>query len=142
MPELVRSIAARLREFVGNRRREPRYQTRLPFSVSLLDSKISGGGVEGRPTSLKGHTLDISMSGLGLVVPAIRIGVSYLTGENRKLRITLELSGGPLQIQATSARYEQLDAASPETGYLIGVRIIEMSEADRARFTEYIGTLS
>ena len=141
MPELVRSIAARLREFVGNRRREPRYQTRLPFSVSLVDSKI-GGGVEGQPTSLKGHTRDISLTGLGLIVPAIRIGGRYLTGEHRKLRITLELSGRPLQIQATSVRYEQLDSNSDETGYLIGVRIIEMSDGDRARFAEYIGTLS
>src|SRR5215203_306247 len=37
MPERLRTIASRLREFVGNRRRAPRRYVRLAVFVSLLD---------------------------------------------------------------------------------------------------------
>jgi len=75
------------------------------------------------------------------MLSVIRIGEHYLAGENRRLRIKLELPGGPVEIQATSVRYERLDEENSETGYLIGVSITEMSESDRARYDEYISSL-
>ncbi|MBA3766164.1 MAG: hypothetical protein H0W99_04075 [Acidobacteria bacterium] len=35
-------------------------------------------------------------------------------------------------------RYEKLDEDKAETGYLIGVRITEVTDADRARFNAYL----
>ncbi|MEJ7713231.1 MAG: hypothetical protein WKF84_26145 [Pyrinomonadaceae bacterium] len=51
MPEMIRSFAARLREFIGNRRRAPRYGVRLPVSLSVVDAR----GVNGsrRPPAIK-----------------------------------------------------------------------------------------
>ena len=130
----MRSIAVRLRAFVGNRRRARRYQARLPFSVSLLDAK--GSPVEGRrPSALGGYTRDISATGLALIVPAIRIGERYLTDQRQILRIALETPAGPLQIDVAPVRYERLEDET-ETGYLVGVSIKEMSDHDRAKFAE------
>jgi hypothetical protein len=40
-------------------------------------------------------------------------------------------------------RYESLDESPDETGYVIGARIIEMSDPDRAKFDNYLtGLLS
>jgi hypothetical protein len=140
MAELIRSIAARLREFIGNNRRAPRRGARLLVSVAPFDAKVQAAG--GRNSSmLRGHTRDLSATGLGFVVPAIHIGGSYLTGENRKLRIALDLPSEPIHISAAPVRYERLDEADAETGYLIGAHITEMSGPDRTRFTEYLRTL-
>jgi len=137
MPELARRIAARLRKFIGDRRRAERCSVQLRFAVSLLDHRSAGNATQTH--SLDGHTLDISMTGLALIVPAIRIGDQYLAGEGRVLRIDLELPVGPVAIQATPVRYERLDEDESEKGYLIGVNITAMSDPDRARYNEYIG---
>lgn len=136
MPELTRTILGRLRNFIRDRRRAERLQVSLPFTISLVDERSSR-----RPQATDGHTLDISNSGLALVLSVIRIGDRYLAGENPRLRIKLELPVGPVEIQATSVRYERLDEENSETGYLIGVSITEMSESDRARYDEYISSL-
>jgi len=90
---------------------------------------------------MDGHTSDISTTGIGLIVPAIRIGEHYLVGEDRRLHLKLELSSGPVELTVSPVRYESLEEDPQETGYVIGVRITDMNEADRTRFHEYIQTL-
>ena len=68
-------------------------------------------------------------------MPAIRIGEHYLAGDERKLHIRLELPSGPIEMRVATVRYESLD---DESGYLIGARILEMSESDRASFDKYV----
>jgi len=79
--------------------------------------------------------LDVSVTGLALIVPAIRIGEHYLAGSDRKLHVKLELPGGPVEIKVVTVRYENLEDGS---GYLIGARILEISDADRKSFEKYI----
>ena len=90
-----------------------------------------------RLPTLDGHTLDVSATGLALVVPAIRIGEHYLAGSDRKLYIKLELPNGPVELKATAVRYESLD---DDSGYLIGARILEMRDSDRATFEKYVSS--
>lgn len=137
MSELPRRIVSRLRRFIGNRRVCKRVKTRLPFTLSLFDSRVSPNGARRLP-ALYGHTFDISTSGLALIVPAIRIGEHYLAGTDRRLHIKLELPSGPVEMKLATVRYEVLDDSNEESGYLIGARIIEMSDADRANFNSYV----
>jgi c-di-GMP-binding flagellar brake protein YcgR len=125
---------SRLRRFVGNRRRHRRVSARLSFTLSLSDPRISSNGSRRLP-SLNGHTLDISTTGLALIVPAIRIGEHYLAGTERKLHVKLELPSGPVEIKVAPVRYESLE---DESGYLIGAQILEMSDSDRATFEKYM----
>ena len=134
MPELLRTLVGRIREIAGDRRHKPRLRVRLEFTVTVATPTKANGR---RPASLQGYTRDISSDGLGLIVPAIRIGDRYLAGENCLLSIALELPGGPIQVTATSARYEPLEEPG-EMGFLIGTRITKMSDADRKAFLAYI----
>lgn len=139
MPELMREIANRLREFVGNRRRATRHTARLDAAVSLLDTKALA-----HPSALEGHTRDLSGGGLALVLPAIRIGDRYLTGASHTLRITLKLPSGPVQLYGSPMSYERLESnesATAGAGYLVGIQIKEMSDSDRTLFDEYLRTL-
>jgi len=91
-----------------------------------------------RLPALAGHTLDISSTGLALIVPAIRIGEHYLAGADRKLHVKLELPTGPVEMKVVTVRYENLEDGS---GYLIGARILEISDADRASFEKYVAKM-
>ena len=77
MSELARSIASRLRQFIGDRRHAERCQVNVPVAVSLMPQGLQKNS---RRQSIDGHTLDISASGLAVIVPAIRIGEHYLAG--------------------------------------------------------------
>src|SRR5829696_342616 len=138
MSELPRRIVSRLRRFIGNRRHHRRLRTRLSFTLSLSNPRVHSNGAR-RLRTLNGHTLDISETGLALVVPAIRIGEHYLAGADRKLHVKLELPGGPVEMKVAPVRYESLE---DDSGYLIGARILEMSDTDRTTFEKYVGKVT
>jgi len=141
MLELMRSMIARLRDYIGNRRRARRYRRSVPFNVSLFDPKLSREQLEHAPY-LEGTTLDLSASGLALIVPAIRINDRYLTAPDQILHLLLEFPSGQVEMRVAPARYEQLDREGTSVGYLIGVRIADMSDSDRGRFDEYLRSLT
>ena len=134
MSELPRRIVSHLRRFIGNRRHSKRVRARLSFTLSLTDPRVRANGSRRLP-GLNGHTLDVSSTGVALVVPAIRIGEHYLAGSERRLYIKLELPSGPVEMKVVAVRYESLE---DESGYLIGARIVEMSDSDRASFKKYV----
>ena len=137
MPELMRAIASRLRAFVSDRRSAHRQGSRVAVSVALLDARQKVCNPHRYPP-LAGHTRDISATGLALIVPAIRISDRYLTGEDRTLRLTLELPGGAIEIDATPVRYERLDEDDTERGYLIGALFKNIGADARASLQEYL----
>lgn len=135
MPERLRTIASRLREFVGNRRRAPRLRVRLAVFVSLLDSTPGAPPAGG----VAGHTRDASESGLGIVLPAIRLGDRYLVGDGVTLRLTLKLGEQSARLYGTPVRYERLEGGEDgqtDPGFLLGIRLSE--DGDRALFAEYL----
>lgn len=146
MEGLKNKAAGLLRDYVTDRRRTAarrgvRYEARLAFDVSVQDAGRSSDRRRHSPgtATLAGRTRDIGEADLTLVVPSIRIGGEYLTLEENRLRITLALPSGAVEIIAAPARFEQLADAA---GYLVGVRILEMSDDDRACYAEYLRTLT
>lgn len=135
MPELLRTLVSRIREYAGDRRHMRRYRVRVDLTVSPATPTKANGR---RPASLQGYTRDLSANGLGIIVPAIRIGDRYLAGENCRLAITLELPSGPIEITATSERYEPLEDNSGDLGFLIGARITNISDSDRKTYLAYL----
>jgi len=139
------------------RNEETRHQTRLPFSLSILDEQA---GTPAAPPVIKlmGHTHDINSNSLSLVGPLIRFGYRYLMGRSHLLRIVLYLPSGPVEIEALPNRYVELEAGATDAGFimsggtmmdsnqteiccLIGVLITKMSKAHRALYDEYLDQL-
>lgn len=138
--ELARSLVSRMRQMVGVRRNAKRRKARLAFSLSLVSPVKNLNGTR-RRVSMDGHTSDLSEDGLALIVPAITLDEHHLVGENRSLNVKLELPVGPVEMQVAPVRYESLEEHKSETGYLIGTKIVRMSDEDRAKFAEYVATL-
>ena len=134
MPELLRTIATRLREMVGNRRRAPRHRVRLPVFVSLLETAQGAP-----PAGVAGHTRDVSDGGLALVLPVIRVGGRYLVGDGLTLRFTLKLPDASARLYGRPVRYERLEGGPSESGYLVGVRL--NPDGDRALLADYLKNL-
>jgi hypothetical protein len=137
MAELARTFVSRLRQFIGNRRGARRCPTRLSFRVTAADRRITTNG-SGRVAWLEGFTQDISTSGLGLIAPAIRIGEQYLVGENRRLQVMLELPTGTVEMEVTPVRYEAIEEQEVKSGYIIGVRILSMSDEHRVNYDNFV----
>lgn len=140
MPELFRSLASRLREYVGDRRRTERHRAVLPVSVSLIQKTKRLNG-EPPSAALGGHTRDVSSDGLSVIVPAIHIDGHHLVGEGRTLLIELHVSDTTVQIKATPVRYERLDEDETDSGYLIGMHISDMRNEELAKYQEYVDGL-
>jgi hypothetical protein len=143
MPERLRTLVNRLRRFVGERRHAARRAVRLPVSVSLAP-RDNGSRASASTRALSGHTCDLSATGLGLILPAVRIGDRYLTGEGRTVYVMLELpEGSTVHLRAVPVRYERLDEteAGGENGFLVGMHILEMDAPDRTLFFDYVREL-
>ena len=135
---------ARLRKYVGDRRRSPRrgarFAARLPLSVSPLGE--AEGFDPSQRSSLSGLTRDLSARGLTLLLPAMRIGSRYLTDAAGYLAVKVEMPSGPVCLLASPARFEHLPEGDEGYGYLLGVRIVRMSDSDRATYHSYLRTLA
>jgi hypothetical protein len=138
MPEHLRKIASRLRQFVADRRRAPRYRVSLPVTVSLLDAEASA-----EPALVQGHTRDLSEDGIGVVLPNIRVGGRYLVGDSvTTLRVTLKLPEGYARLYGTPVRYEKFEGDGPDKGFVVGIRLTDTSERDLALLVNYLKSLS
>lgn len=138
MPELIRSVVSRARVYFHDRRQAPRLRSRLMFTVSI-PRPLDGNG-SGKPTHfLSGHTRDISANGLALLVSCVHLNGRHLTADGRPLEVRLDLGAETeVRMLVVPERYERLDEPELSYAYLIGVRIVEMDEADRQRYQSYL----
>ncbi|HEX8144906.1 MAG TPA: PilZ domain-containing protein [Pyrinomonadaceae bacterium] len=121
-----------------NRRMEARYRTRLPASVSVVESGIA----ESRWPSILGYTRDVSRDGMALVIPTSRLGCYELGQGDHRLRIFLAISAevrvGMIVRLVHCGVFSEDEA---EAGYLIGVKIEELGPEDRLLYDEFIASL-
>jgi c-di-GMP-binding flagellar brake protein YcgR len=137
MPELIRSVVARVRVYVKDRRQSPRLKQRVIFTVSIR-RKASGKLLRTTERVLKGHTRDISITGMALLVPQVHLDGHHLAAEGRELQLKLELPGGPIDLVVVPHRYERVEESELGCNYLIGVRIAEISDQERARYILFL----
>src|SRR5687767_15773277 len=94
--------------YFKDRRRSPRLGVRLNFSLSVLrQNKLKR--ISGSDRTLKGHTRDISVNGLALLLPQIQLDGYHLASEDREMQLVLELSGGVISMVVVPKRYEKLE---------------------------------
>jgi len=138
MPELVRSVVSRFQVYFNDRRQSPRLPVRLQFAVALHRT-TRGLSLRRRLQSLKGHTRDISIKGLAMLLPQIHLDGRHLAADGRELELQLEIGNGePIAMLVIPNRYERLDEAELGCSYLIGARIVSMDDRDRVRYESFL----
>jgi hypothetical protein len=138
MPELVRSVVSRFQGYFEDRRQLPRLRVRLQFTVALHRT-TKGLSLGRRPQFLKGHTRDISVKGVALLLPQIHLDGRHLSADGRELELQLEIGNGePIAMLVMPNRYERLDEAELGCNDLIGARIVSMDDRDRIRYESFL----
>ena len=136
------TLAARVTNFVETHKHAPRRAVILTSRISLAGKRQTGSGplpssLTLRPT-LKGRTRDLSASGLALVLPAVHLGGLYFTDGERRLCVALDLERKTVEMEVVPVRYEKLE---DDSGYLVGVKILTMSETDRIGYDDFLNAL-
>jgi hypothetical protein len=138
MPELVRSVVSRFQVYLKDRRQTPRLRVRLQFTVALRRT-TKGLSLGRRPLLLQGHTQDISVKGVAMLVPQIHLDGRHLAADGRELELRLEIGNGePIALLVMPNRYERLDEAELGCNYMIGARIVSMDDRDRIRYESFL----
>jgi CheY-like chemotaxis protein len=126
------------------RRRAVRLNTqraaRLIFTTAPADLSVADSA-QPTPTVI-GHTRDISLTGLSLVVPGIHESDGKFYGVRSQVRINLSLPQATIDIEVKPVRYQWLGEQEGKKSYLVGAHIVRMSDEDRAKFNDYLGQAS
>jgi hypothetical protein len=120
------------------RRLKPRYNTSLPCTLALPPAERD---ILFPHERLECRTRDISESGVALVVTSIYLGYACVLDEGRTLELSIELPAAPIRMTATTAHYLRMGGAEGSS-YVVGLRILTMSEQDRAAFLSYLEALA
>ena len=135
MPERVRSVVAELYRLVVKKNIPVIRAMQLPVVVSIANQRSNARGDN---NSIFGFTRDLSRTGISFVVSTIHLGDRHLfcDGE-RKLELRIKLPDGLVQMEAITVRY---DLSEDDNGFLVGARILSMSEKDRACYYKFLRT--
>ncbi len=87
---------------------------------------------------ISGETVDLSETGIGFVVAAIRIKEKYLVGQERILNVEIDLAGKKVRMKVLGKRYERVAIHASTERYLVGAHITEMSPEDRQKYEYFM----
>ncbi len=136
----LRNLFLNFNKSITQRNIAQRYKYEMPITVSFEPvRKAARFDLPTQKPSIRGETKDLSKTGIAFIVSAIRLNENYLVGDGRTLDVELKLPDGKVEMQLVGQRYEQLgDKHNSTIKYLIGAKIMQMSEADREVYEEFL----
>lgn len=113
----------------------PRYKVNLEGSV-LMTAVAPDENEEENYLALQGNLLDVSRSGLALIVSEEDQRELEAMGSKTVLRLLLPLPAQAIELEAVPVRYQPLTEGKNKV--LIGAQIVKMSGRDQILFTDFI----
>ena len=136
---MIRKWTSKLRKFLSKRVVSPRRKFQTPIKLSFEPDKTTGNlQMPVNDLSIRGETEDLSFTGIAFTVSSIRLREYYLVGEGRKLNAEINLPNGKVKMQLIGQRYKQVGKHVSVMQYLIGARILNMSDGDRETYKEFL----
>ena len=132
------SIGKSFRAIFRERRRFARRSTvcavRLPVGISMPNEHLNPES-DDYPEPIMGQTLDLSETGLSLVLPTSQLGDVDVSEAGALMRVVLSLPTGVVILQAATVRSELL---SPDGDLFVGACIVKMYDYDRRRYQAFL----
>ena len=85
-----------------------------------------------------GETFDMSRTGIGFLVPAIRIQEKYFVGQERSLNVEIDLPNGKVRMKAVGRRYEKVGIHLSTERFMIGAQIVSFEDGDEERYHHFL----
>jgi hypothetical protein len=135
-------------DFAGGRRQVPRCEARLKVSLRFEPSPTEENAQEeeaeaaaARTTEqaeIIAETINLSETGLAVSIASNRIGDRYLNVVGCTLQLTLELPAGTVRVRATPKWCQWSSDEGAARSFIIGLRIIEMSDEEWVLLVRYV----
>lgn len=136
---MIRKLLSKFTSSVNERVVARRHEHNFPIKISFKPNKQTGGlKMPAGNLSVRGETKDLSESGIAFIVSAIRVQEHYLVGDGSTLLAEVDLPNGIVKMQIIGSRYEQVGIHVSTTQYLVGAKIVEMSEVDKEIYNEFL----
>jgi hypothetical protein len=120
---------------IPNRRRGPRVNAHLPAAISLIEGDTQVGKASYSQPS-RGHCETISKYGMLLSLVGTRFGEGELSRPGRLLLVRVDLPNAPVEAVVAIVTHER--STEGQKPWALGVRIQQMSDADREFLAEYL----
>jgi hypothetical protein len=136
---MIRKLVSKLNKSITERVVSPRKKYEVPIKIWFEPDKSTGrlkSPVEN--LVITGETKDMSRSGIGFIVGAIRIHENYLVGGGRVLNAELDLPSGKIQMQIVGMRYEEIGQHISTARFLVGAKITQMSDENREDYEYFL----
>lgn len=136
---MIRKLIAKFSKSINEHIAARRYEYHVPIKITFEPNRNTGNlQVPLNSLSIRGETQDISESGIAFIVPSIRLREHYLVGEGHTLNAELDLPNGKVKMRVMGQRYEQIGQHISTIQYLIGAKILSMTETDREIYNEFL----
>lgn len=133
----VKRKPARQPESTPNRRRAPRYKSRLPVMVSLAEKDAVTGKLV-RSKASRGHCVTISRLGLELSFTSSRFEPGGFVKKGRLLFVTITLPNEAVDAVVTTISHDRVETEKGTPNWIVRTSITQMSEGDTARLFSYL----
>ncbi len=136
---MLRNWVAKFNKTLSKRSSSRRMELAVPIKLMFEPERNTGSLVLPFDTlSIKGETVDLSMTGVAFAVPSIRLREFYLVGEGRTLNAEVMLPNGTVRMRLMGLRYEQTGEHLSVSRYLVGSKILDIKASDRAKYEEFL----
>lgn len=136
---MIRELIAKINRSLSDRMIAPRRKHTAPVKVWFdPDTNTERARDLARAACILGETVDISRTGIGFLVPSIRLKEKYLVGQQRNLNIEIDLPTGKVFIRAIGCRYEKVGLHISTERFLVGAHILSLSGADKENYETFL----
>lgn len=136
---MFRKLFAQLNKSVSKQVVAARHDYAVPIKLTFEPDRNTGKlKMPINNLSITGETKDLSHTGIAFIVSSVRVKEFYLVGEGRTLNAELDLPSGKVKLQIIGQRYEQIGEHISVSQYLIGAKILYMSEENREIYEHFL----
>jgi PilZ domain len=136
---MLRELITRFNHSLSERMVPSRRNHRAPMKVWFdpdFDTERSRN--DALTSCIFGETVDISRTGIGFLVPSIRVKEKYLVGHQRNLNIEIDLPTGKVHMKAMGCRYEKVGFQVSAERFFVGAHILDLSGVDRENYETFL----
>jgi hypothetical protein len=136
---MIRELVAKLTGLVAERSHSARKKHNAPIKI-VFEPTLATGKLHSPVEKLyiSGETFDLSNTGVGFIVSAIRVRENYLVGQDRVLNAEIDLPNGKIKMKLVGRRYERVGMHLSAERYLIGAEIVKISPNDREAYEHFL----
>ncbi len=135
---MLRKFFSKLNRSVSKQVVAQRRDHAVPIRLTFEPDRTTGKLRMPSDLCIVGETKDMSQTGIAFVVNSVRVREYYLVGEGRTLNAELDLPNGKVKVQIVGQRYEQIGEHISVSQYLIGAKIVHMTDEDREAYKYFL----